>query len=242
MVQAQTQPLRVVGYARCSTAEQAADGLSLDAQEGRIRAWAQAVDAVVVDVSTDAGVSGTKALKDREGGARIAELLDARRPDVDAVVVLRLDRLGRNAAETLALLRRFRSAPVGLVSVADHIDLATPHGRAMAGISAVFAELERDLLSERTADALSELRSQGRVWNHPPFGWRVDDGRLVDDDEEQATLARMVQLRANGLGYGKIATTLTAEGRPTKRGGPWQAMSVRSILRTAESMATGTDI
>ena len=83
-----------------------------------------------------------------------------------AVVVLRLDRLGRNAAESLALLRRFRASPVGLVSVAEHLDLATPHGRAMAGVQAVFNELERDLIAQRTTEALRELRTQGRPWNH----------------------------------------------------------------------------
>src|SRR5580658_1777318 len=117
--------LRVLAYLRCSTAEQADSGMSLDAQEARIRAWAAAVDAEVVEVISDAGVSGTKPLADRQGGAKVAELLAARKPAVDAVVVLRLDRLGRNAAETITLLRRFRTSTVGLVSVAEHLDLAT---------------------------------------------------------------------------------------------------------------------
>ena len=230
--------LRVVGYARCSTTEQAADGVSLDAQEARIRAWAEATGAELVEMVTDAGVSGTKALPERTGGARIAALLDARKPGADAVVVLRTDRLGRNAAETLALLRRFRTAPVGLVSVAEHLDLATPHGRAMAGVSAVFAELERDLVAARTSEALAELRAQGRAWNHAPFGSDAVDGHLVPNRDEQATLARARQLRDAGMAYNKIAATLTAEGRATKRGGPWQAMSVRAVLRTTATLDT----
>ena len=119
--------------------------MSLETQESRIRAWAEAVGAELVEVVIDGGASGTKPLAERKGGARVAKLLDARKPEVSAVAVLRLDRLGRNAAETLALMRRFRTSPVGLVSVAEHIDLATPHGRAMAGVAAIFAELERDL-------------------------------------------------------------------------------------------------
>jgi DNA invertase Pin-like site-specific DNA recombinase len=79
--------------------------------------------------------------------------------------VLRLDRLGRDAAEQIALLNRFRAGKVGLVAIAQHIDFATPHGRAMAQMAAVFAELERGLIAERTADALGELRSQRRLWN-----------------------------------------------------------------------------
>ena len=69
-----------------------------------------------------------------------------------------MDRLGRDAAEQIALLKRFRSGKVGLVAIAQQIDLATPHGRAMAQIGAVFNELERALIAERTTEALSELR------------------------------------------------------------------------------------
>jgi DNA invertase Pin-like site-specific DNA recombinase len=108
--------LKVTGYARVSTAEQAADGLSLDAQEARIKAWCEATGAELVEVVRDEGVSGSKLLAERPCGRRIAHLLDARRPTADAVVVVRMDRLGRDAAEQIALLKRFRSGKVGLVS------------------------------------------------------------------------------------------------------------------------------
>lgn len=227
---------RIAAYLRCSTAEQASDGMSLDAQEARIRAWAEAVGAEVVQVVTDAGVSGTKALASRPGGAVVAALLDARKPTVDAVAVLRLDRLGRDAAETLTLLRRFRTTKVGLVSVADRLDLATPQGRAMAGVTAVFAELERALIAQRTTDALTELRAQHRPWNHAPFGWAAEKGRLVVEPTEADTLARIDELRGAGMSYHRVAAILDAEGRSTKRGGPWQAASVRAVLRTARSL------
>jgi len=102
--------------------------------------------------------------------------------------VVRTDRLGRDAAEQIALLKRFRTGKVGLVAIAQHIDLATPHGRAMAQIGAVFAELERALIAERTVEALDELRRQGKAWNHPPFGWKVQEGCLVAIRKEQNTL------------------------------------------------------
>lgn len=232
-------PTRVVIYARCSTAEQAENGTSLDVQESRVRAWADAVGAEVVDVVTDAGVSGTKLLAQRDGGARVAALLDARKPHVDAVAVLRLDRLGRDAAETLALLKRFRAGKVGLISVADRVDLGTPQGRAMAQVNAVFAELERELLSERTKEGLRSLRDAGRPWNHAPLGWRVvgtgSESRLVPVKSEQRTLARMRELRDAGQSYAKIAVTLTTEGHRTKRGGRWAGMTVRETLRAQPS-------
>ncbi len=107
----------------------------------------------------------------------------------------------------------------------------------MAQIGAVFNELERALIAERTTEALSELRSQGRAWNHAPFGWDTVNGHLEENPVEKETLARMRELRGNGLGYLKVANALNAEGRATKKGGPWQAMSVRSVLLSSEKMA-----
>lgn len=229
--------LKAVGYARVSTAEQVSEGLSLDAQEARIRSWCEATGAELVDVVREEGVSGSKLLSERPGGRRIAQLLDARRPGADAVVVVRMDRLGRDAAEQIDLLKRFRAGRVGLVAIAQQIDLATPHGRAMAQIGAVFNELERALIAERTTEALAQLRVQGRAWNHAPFGWKIVDGHLEVHPTEQETLTRARELRASGIGYLKVAAALNKEGRSTKRGGAWQAMSVRSVLLTADKVA-----
>jgi len=236
MVKSASDLLKVVGYARVSTAEQASEGLSLDAQESRITAWCKATGAELVEVVREEGVSGSKLLSERPEGRKIAHLLDSRRPAADAVVVVRMDRLGRDAAEQIDLLKRFRTGKVGLVAIAQQIDLATPHGRAMAQIGAVFNELERALIAERTTEALAQLRSQGKAWNHAPFGWRVVEGQLEADPEEQKTLARARELREAGLGYLKVAKTLDAEGRRTKRGGDWQAASVRSVLISADRM------
>ncbi len=185
----------------------------------------------------DEGVSGTKPLGQRPGGKWIASLLEARTTNVDAVVCVRLDRLGRDAAEQMALLKKFSSGRVALVAIAEQIDLSTSIGRAMAGMGAVWNELERARIAERTADALAHLRRKGRPWNHPPFGWQVVDGALVADPEEQKTLARARHLRNKGLSYNKVAERLESEKRPTKNGGQWYAMSVRSVLATAEKMA-----
>jgi site-specific DNA recombinase len=228
--------MRVIGYTRVSTLEQATEGMSLDAQASRIRAWSDATAADVVEIIRDEGVSGTKLLAHRPGGKRVADLLDARRPEADAVVVVRMDRLGRDAAEQLALLKRFRAGKVGLVAIAQHIDLATPHGRAMAQIGAVFAELERSLIAERTTEALTELRQQGLAWNHAPFGWDAVDGHLVTNPDEQDSLTRIRELRAAGVSYHRVAASLDSEGRPTKRGGPWRAASVRAVMRTAAQL------
>lgn len=225
--------VRALGYIRVSTAEQASDGIGLDAQRSRITAWCEASRADLRDVIEDGGISGSRPLADRPGGARVASLLTNRNPDVDTVVVARLDRLGRDAAETLSYLRQFAKGSGGLVSIADRLDLGSPQGRAMAQMSAVFAELERALIAQRVADALGELRSQGRVYGALPFGFRRDGDRLVTDDTEQCVLVRIRRLRGRGLSYDKIARSLNRSGIVAKRGGRWSSMSVRSVLLTA---------
>ena len=169
-------------------------------------------------------------------------MLAERNPDVDTVVVARLDRLGRDAAETLSCLRRFATGSVGLVSIADRIDLGTPQGRAMAQMSAVFAELERALIAHRTSDALAELRSRGRVYGPVPFGFRRDGERLIAHDGEQSVLVRITCLRKKGKSYDAIAGSLNGSGIPAKRGGRWHAMSVRSVLMTFEKVGRTTKV
>jgi site-specific DNA recombinase len=230
--------VKIAGYVRVSTQEQVSEGMSLEAQENKIRSWAEANDHEVIEIFVEEAVSGSKLLSERLQGKRIAKLLEARRPAVDAIVVVRMDRLGRDAAEQLSLIKKARTGRVGLVAISQHLDLASPHGRAMAQISAVFGELERALIAERTAETLKSMREAGRVYNHAPFGWRAEGEYLVRDDAEQATLSRLVELRHQKLSFHKVAATLNEEGHATKRGGLWQPMSVRNIyLRTQDAAA-----
>jgi DNA invertase Pin-like site-specific DNA recombinase len=166
--------------------------MSLQAQQGRITAWCEATGADLVATIEDGGVSGTRPLADRPGGSRVASLLITRNPGVDAVVVARLDRLGRDAAETLSYLRQFAKGSLGL---------STPQGRAMAQMSCVFAELERALIARRTADALGELRSRRQVYGAIPFGWSREGDRLIHDDTEQRILNRIKRSRRRGTSY-----------------------------------------
>ena len=102
----------------------------------------------------------------------------------------------------------------------------------MAQMSAVFAELERALIAQRTADALGELRSRGQVYGAIPFGWSRAGDRLVRDEAEQRVIARIKRLRTRGLSYARIAGSLNGSDVPAKRGGIWHAMAVRSVLLT----------
>jgi DNA invertase Pin-like site-specific DNA recombinase len=96
------------------------------------------------------------------------KLLDAaRRREIDVVVVWRLDRWGRSVADLLATLQELEHLGVGFVSLTEALDLTTPAGRAMAGLLAVFASFEREILGERVRAGLAHARQNGKRLGRP---------------------------------------------------------------------------
>ena len=116
----------------------------------------------------------TIALQVKEVGSGASErqlrekLLEAaRRREIDVVLVWRLDRWGRSVADLLATLQELEHLDVGFVSLTEALDLTTPAGRAMAGLLAVFAEFERDILRERVRAGLAHARQNGTRLGRP---------------------------------------------------------------------------
>ena len=99
--------------------------------------------------------------------AREKLLEAARRREIDVVVVWRLDRWGRSVTDLLATLQELEHLGVGFVSLTEALDLTTPAGRAMAGLLAIFAEFEREILRERTRAGLAQARLNGRRLGRP---------------------------------------------------------------------------
>jgi putative DNA-invertase from lambdoid prophage Rac len=92
----------------------------------------------------------------------------ARRREIDVVVVWRLDRWGRSVADLASTLQELQQLGVGFVSLTEALDLTTPAGRAMAGLLAVFAEFEREILRERVRAGLAHARLSGKRLGRPP--------------------------------------------------------------------------
>ena len=121
-----------IGYARCSTQEQADSGLGLAAQSERIRAYCGMKGLMLLDLITDAGVSGGKPLASREGGKRLLAAIRERK--ADAVVLLKLDRGFRNAGDCLAPVEQWERKGVALHIVdlgGNTIDSQSASGRFM---------------------------------------------------------------------------------------------------------------
>lgn len=220
--------MRVIGYVRVSTEEQATGGVSLAAQRAKVAGYAALYELELVEVIEDAGISG-KTLE-RPGLERALELV--RKGKADGVLVAKLDRLTRSVADMAELIDCYFSEKAGkvLLSVADQVDTRTAAGRLVLNILVGVSQWERETIGERTRDALRHKRSVGETFNHAPLGYRVEAGRLVADVEEQATVARANELRAAGASLQAIAATLTAEGRRTKRGGRWHPVTVQKLI------------
>jgi len=221
--------VRVIGYVRVSTEEQATSGVSLAAQADKIRAYAALYDLDLVEVIEDAGASA-KSL-DRAGLRRALAAL--RRGEVAGIVVAKLDRLTRSVADMATLIADYFGERAGrsLFSVADSIDTRTAAGRMVLNILISVAQWEREAIGERTRDALRHKRAAGEVYNHAPLGYDAVGGRLVEVADEMRAVAEVRRLAAEGKSQRAICAAMEAAGYRTKRGGAWRPSTVQAILR-----------
>jgi DNA invertase Pin-like site-specific DNA recombinase len=209
--------MTVYGYSRVSTDEQTASGLGLAAQVAAIDAEA-ARRGWTVEHLADTGVSGTV---DPAARPVLGPVLDAIGPG-DLLVAAKLDRLGRSTLDVLGLADRADREGWSLVVLDLGLDTTTPVGRFTLTALAAVAQLERDLIAQRTRDALAAKRAAG-----------VRLGRPVAVPAEVAE--RIAADRAAGHTLQRIADALTAEDVPTAQGGArWYPSTVRSVLRSLE--------
>jgi putative DNA-invertase from lambdoid prophage Rac len=176
--------LRVGIYARVSTHDQQTLPMQLEAMRiyADQRGWS-----VVIEVK-DVGSGSIQRPR------RDVLLKAARRREVDAVLVWRLDRWGRSVADLVLTLKELNELGVGFVSLTEALDLTTSTGRAMAGLLAVFAEFEREILRERVRAGIAQARKHGTPHGRPPSAIR------------KATQVR--ELFAKGLSKSEIARQL----------------------------------
>lgn len=222
---------RALGYVRVSTDKQADRGISLEAQMERIRAMAIVQGVDLVDVIVDAGESA--ATLERPGLAQLLARVDAR--EVETVIVTKLDRLTRSVRDLGDLLERFARRHVSLVSVTESLDTGSAAGRLVLNIMVSVSAWEREIIGERTAEALRHKRARGQRAGTVPFGFSVAaDGRtLVPEETEQQALAVMRECRAAGYTLRAIAQELNRQGLSTRRGTPWRHEYVYGLLAPA---------
>lgn len=201
------------GYVRVSTAEQAAGGLSLDAQRLAVRTACAQRGWELRAVYEDAGISSTA--KHRPG---LESALDACRHHQDALLIVnKLDRLSRSILEFATLVERMKHEPWRLVALDVEVDTTTPNGEFVANVMSSFAQFERQMISVRTKDALAAARLKG-----------IQLGRRSSVSDETRTL--ILGLQDAGWTATAIASHLTQSGVPTPQGGQrWHTSTVTRI-------------
>ncbi len=222
---------RTVAYIRVSTDKQAEHGVSLDAQQAKIEAYASLYDLEVVELVVDAGVSA-KTLR-RPGLTRALRMLDD--GEAEALLVVKLDRLTRSVRDLGELVEGyFASGRSALLSVSEQIDTRSAAGRLVLNVLASVSQWEREATGERTAVAMAHMRERFEyTGGETSYGWRVaPDGVHVEaDPAEQAVIAAAVELRSAGLSLRKVGAEMAVRGLLPRSGRQWHAETVKAVLR-----------
>jgi putative DNA-invertase from lambdoid prophage Rac len=183
---ARVEPERVAIYARVSTHDQQTLPMQLEAMRAYCERKGWQIALTVEEVG-----SGAKTRPRRE------ELLRAaRRREIDVIVVWRLDRWGRSLVDLIATLDELTALKVGFVSLSEALDLTTPSGRAFAGMLAVFAEFERDILRDRVKAGIAQARKDGKPHGRPVTiaGKAQEVRRLVAKGISKAAVAKQLNI------------------------------------------------
>jgi len=222
----------VIIYTRVSTKEQATEGVSLDAQLSRARAWATAQGYSIAGEYQDAGLSGRRMNNRPQLQAALNHVCKLK----GVLVIYSISRMARSTKDAASIGDRLHRAGADLASLTESFDTSTASGKFFFTILSALGELESDLISERTTTALHHKRSQGfKLGGMVPFGYDVaEDGKLLHNEEEQSTIELAKAMRSEGKTFQAIADALMAGGIKTKQGGErWHVQSVKNMVNRA---------
>lgn len=204
--------VKVYTYKRVSTTMQI-DGYSLDAQKSRIKAFADYNDYEIVREYEDAGKSG----KSIEGRIQFNQMMDdikSGKDGVSFVLVFKLSRFGRNAADVLSTLQVMQDFGVNLICVEDGIDSSKDAGKLMISVLSAVAEIERENIRVQTMEGRIQKAREGK-WNggFAPYGYQLIDGELQINEEEAAAIRVIYDQYVNtDIGSNGIAKYLENHG------------------------------
>lgn len=223
--------MRAAIYIRVSSAEQAEEGYSIQAQTEKLEAYCKARDWNIYNTYTDPGFTGSNTKR-----PALQELIKSiKKHEIDVVVVYKLDRFTRSQKDCINLLDDiFMPNNCDFVSINENFDTSTPYGRAMIGILSVFAQLERETIRERTVMGRIERAKDGLYSGNTriPIGYDYVDGKLIINEYEAMQIREMFELYNSGASAWSIYTLFKEKGYTTKHG-PWSGAGViRRLIKS----------
>lgn len=219
---------RVAIYIRVSTLDQAREGYSLAAQKKALTAWALEHGLDIVKVYEDAGRSG-KDIAHRP--AMVQMLADADASSFDLILVWALSRLTRSVADLYNTWARISRHNVDIKSYTEPFDTSTVIGRAMMGILGVFAQMERELTTERVKLAMAERAAQGKRTCNAVLGYDLDGTDSLKINETEAECIRYIFDRyLEYRNLSAVAELCYLKGYTGKRGRTFKAQHIKTIL------------
>ena len=206
------EKIKVYLYTRVSTTMQI-DGYSLDAQKTKMKAFCDYNEYEIAGEYEDAGKSG-KSIEGRIAFNQMMDDIKSGKDEVSYVLVFKLSRFGRNAADVLATLQVMQDLGVNLICVEDGIDSSKDAGKLMISVLSAVAEIERENIRVQTMEGRMQKAREGK-WNDgfAPYGYSLIDGKL-EVNEEEAVAIRMIfdQYVNTDLGANGIAKYLENHG------------------------------
>ena len=203
-------------YTRVSTSMQV-DGYSLDAQKDKLRKYADFQDMVIVGEYSDEGKSG-KSVEGRSEFLQMLRDIEEGKDHVSFVLVFKLSRFGRNAADVLTSLQKMQDFGANLICVEDGIDSSKDSGKLMISVLSAVAEIERENILVQTMEGHRQKAREGK-WNggFAPYGYKLVDGEL-EIAEDEAEIIRIIydKFANTTMGIAAIATFLNNSGYKKK--------------------------
>lgn len=219
---------KVAIYVRVSTQDQAEEGYSIEEQIDKLTKYCDIKDWYVYEIYKDPGFTGSTI--DRPGMKKLVN--DSKQHKFDTVLVYKLDRLSRSQKDTLYLIEDvFAKCNVDFVSLSENFDTSTAFGKAMIGILSVFAQLEREQITERMQMGKVGRARSGKAmgWTRPPFGYEYTEGKYIVDDFKAIVINKIYKEYLSGISITKLRDKLNDEGHLGKDI-PWSYRAIRSIL------------
>ena len=221
---------KAIGYVRVSTGAQVEHGVSLEAQDARIRQWCDVNERRLLTTYRDEGLSGSRA-DNRPGLQRALNRVCKAK---GALVVYSLSRLARSIPDAVEISERLRKADADLVVLSQPIDTTSASGRLYFHMIAAFDQFMREQIAENTREALAHKKARGERVGTVPYGYRIapDGIALESNPVEQPAVTAICELREDGRTLAEIQDELRDRRIANRRGNlTWRLNTISDIAK-----------